>query len=163
MTIRLCKILLIFCIAILFTIIAFNNIANPSGNFPGVQHVLKMEGISPSSYAKSSWRAIQSETIHRTFFALIIAWQSLVALTLWLAGARLLFTIKDPIKFQLKKSSAILGLSLGFALYAVVFIAIAGEWFLMWQAKPWDAQPSATMFCTLIGFVLFVILQREEA
>ena len=52
-----------------------------------------------------------------------------------------------------------LGLSLGVLLWFTLFIAIGGEWFLMWQSKNWNGQNNAFLLC--ICFLLFLIYLNQ--
>jgi predicted small integral membrane protein len=38
---------------------------------------------------------------------------------------------------------AIAGLTLGLLLWLVAFIAVGGEWFLMWQSAEWNGEEAA--------------------
>jgi len=55
------------------------------------------------------------------------------------------------------------GLSLGFLLYAVGFVAVGGEWFAMWQSQIWNGQQKAFEFIGMIGVVLVVLLLSDAA
>jgi predicted small integral membrane protein len=58
---------------------------------------------------------------------------------------------------------AVVGLVLGFLLYAVGFVAIGGEWFAMWQSEVWNGQQKAFEFLTMISAVLIVLMLPEQA
>ena len=56
-----------------------------------------------------------------------------------------------------------LRLALGFLLYDGGFVAVAGEWFGMWQSASHAAGPSAfQILITMMGFLIFVALKDEE-
>ncbi len=63
-------------------------------------------------------------------------------------------------EFKNEKKYASYGLSLGVLLWFSVFIAIGGEWFLMWQSKSWNAQQTA--FFLTCCFLLFLINHNQE-
>jgi predicted small integral membrane protein len=63
-------------------------------------------------------------------------------------------------EFKNAKKFTSLGLSLGVLLWFSVFIAMGGEWFLMWQSKNWNAQPTA--FFLTCCFLLFLIHHNQE-
>ena len=63
-------------------------------------------------------------------------------------------------EFKAAKKYTSFGLSLGVLLWLVVFIAIGGEWFLMWQSKTWNAQ--GTAFMLTCSFLLFLIHHNQE-
>ncbi len=64
------------------------------------------------------------------------------------------------IEFKNAKKYTSFGLSLGVLLWFIVFIAIGGEWFLMWQSKNWNAQQTA--FFLTCCFLLFLIFHSQE-
>ena len=64
------------------------------------------------------------------------------------------------LEFNKAKQTAALGLALGVLLWFAVFISIGGEWFLMWQSKNWNAQPTA--FFLTCCFLLFLIYLNQE-
>ena len=64
---------------------------------------------------------------------------------------------------QRAKAKAVAGLALGFLLYEGGFVAVAGEWFGMWQSASYDAVPSAfRIVATMLGVLIFVALKDEE-
>ena len=66
-------------------------------------------------------------------------------------------------KFARAKGLAVLGLALGFLLYEGGFVAVAGEWFGMWQSASHAAGPSAfQILITMMGVLIFVALKDEE-
>ena len=46
-------------------------------------------------------------------------------------------------------------------MWLVAFLAIGGEWFLMWQSHDWNGQASAFRMFTVVGLVLLILLQPE--
>ncbi|MBN9009580.1 MAG: DUF2165 family protein, partial [Rhizobiales bacterium] len=65
--------------------------------------------------------------------------------------------------FNRAKTIAIVGLSLGFLLYAVGFVAVGGEWFAMWQSQIWNGQQKAFEFLTMISAVLIFLALPDTA
>ena len=56
-----------------------------------------------------------------------------------------------------------LRLALGFLLYESGFVAVAGEWFGMWQSASHATGPSAfQILITMMGVLIFVALKDEE-
>ncbi len=75
--------------------------------------------------------------------------------------ARMILQVKAPAEtFARAKQLTAYGLALGVALWFVVFIAVGGEWFLMWQSQKWNAQSNA--FFLTACFLLFLIHHNQE-
>jgi predicted small integral membrane protein len=83
------------------------------------------------------WRAITDPSIQTAAYWLIIAAEIVVALVLWLGVLRVLANIGRP-DFSRATATAVTGLTLGFLLYSVGFVAVGGEWFAMWQSEIWS-------------------------
>src|SRR6516225_1340986 len=69
--IRLAKIAVSAALAVFALIVAYDNVFDYNSNYPFVRHVLSMDTIFPDSVLRS--RAIDSETMWRAAYALIIA------------------------------------------------------------------------------------------
>ena len=156
--IRLTKTALVAAIAVFFTLVAFGNLTDYGSNWQFVQHVLAMDTIFPDSTL--TWRAITSPALQTLGYWLIIAWEAATAAVLWAGTARLL-RARSTAAFGMAKSTAVVGLGLGFLLYAFGFIVVGGEWFAMWQSETWNGQQSAFGFITMIAAVLIVLLMPE--
>jgi predicted small integral membrane protein len=161
-TVRLSKVVLVAAVAFLFTLFAFGNITDYDSNWQFVRHVLAMDTIFPDSTLR--WRAITNPGIQTAAYWGIIAWETLTAIVLWIGAARLLGA-NDGAGFAAAKPTAVLGLTMGFILYAVGFVAVGGEWFALWQSETWNGQSKAFEFIALIVAVLIVLLipERETA
>ncbi len=159
MSSRLIKILFGISAAIYITIVCFNNIFDYNANFPFVSMVASMSDTF--SKDKNGWRAIENTSLHHVLFIFIILWEIIIAVFLWLGVYKMFLNLKSPaIYFKASKKYTAAGLSLGVLLWFTIFIAIAGEWFLMWQSKTWNAQITA-FFLTGI-FLLFLIFHNQE-
>lgn len=66
----------------------------------------------------------------------------------------------SAVDFKAAKSFATWGFSLGVLLWFLVFIAIGGEWFLMWQSKTWNAKNTAFLLTTC--FLLFLLHHNQD-
>ena len=86
---------------------------------------------------------------------LIIATEIVTAALLWIGALALLSPRARP-------TVAVLGLTLGFLLYAVGFVSVGGEWFAMWQSQIWNGEQKAFDFLVMIGAVLIVVLVAED-
>ncbi|WLQ14483.1 DUF2165 domain-containing protein [Hahella aquimaris] len=152
---RYSKIALVWAAAIFATLVAFNNLTDYGSNFAFVSHVLSMDTTFPDN--QGMWRALTSPVIHHSAYALIIATESLVAILCWMGGYRLLQNVRDVEQFNQAKGLAILGLTLGVILWFTGFIAIGGEWFLMWQSKTWNGQQGAFRFTVILGVTMIYL------
>jgi predicted small integral membrane protein len=91
-------------------------------------------------------------------YALIIAMEGLTALLLALGAAMLLGQLRAPAKvFNRSKIWAVVGLTVGFALWFLGFMVVAGEYFAMWQSKEWNGQEAAFRITTVILAVLIFV------
>ena len=160
MLIRHCKIFLVLIMAIFFTLVVFNNTFDYHTNYVFVQHVVTMDTIFPDSNTK--WRALTNESLATLFYWGIISWEALSGIVCWLAAIKLFQYRNDAIQFAKNKSIAVLGLTLGLALYAFGFIVVGAEWFQMWQSAQWNGQVGASVFINMIGLILLVILAKDE-
>ena len=75
MTLRLAKIALIFGIAIYYTIVVLNNLADYDANLQVVRHVLLMDTTFPGN--RSMWRALRNPSWQVAFYLAIIVWEVL--------------------------------------------------------------------------------------
>lgn len=157
---RLSKVLLVWSIAFFATLAAWSNFTDYDSNFVIIAHVLKMDTTFADN--KALWRAIESPLAHHVVYGLIIFCEVIVAILCWLGGYHLLRSLKNPNAFNQAKKLAILGLSLGFLLWFTGFIAIGGEWFLMWQSEVANGQQAAFRLVTIIGIVLIYLIQPDH-
>lgn len=63
--------------------------------------------------------------------------------------------------FHQAKRVAILGLTLSLLMWLIAFLAVGGEWFLMWQSKNWNGQDAAFRMFAVIGIVLVILMQAD--
>jgi predicted small integral membrane protein len=115
------------------------------------------------SKEKNGWRSISSGTLHHIMYLLIIATEISIAVLVWAGVISMIEKFKSGAdEFNLSKKLLLLGLSVGVILWFTLFIAIGGEWFLMWQSKNWNGQQTA--FLLSICFLLFLIqLNQDDA
>src|SRR5690606_5204885 len=154
--IRLSKAAMVAAIALFATLVAFGNITDYWTNFVFVQHVLSMDTVFPETTIR--YRAITSPVPHHPAYVLIITAEAATAVLCWIGAYRLLRAVKAPAAvFNLSKSIAIAGLTLGFLVWQVGFMSIGGEWFGMWMSEQWNGVPSAFRFVmTILGVLIYV-------
>ena len=138
--IRVAKTVLVAAMALFASLVAFGNITDYSTNFAFVQHVLSMDTIFPFHHrlprdhqSRPAPRGLCSHHRRRN------------------ADRRAVLDRRGAVRASLRamphstgrKRSPSSGLTLGFLLWQVGFMSIAGEWFGMWQSQPWNGVPSA--------------------
>jgi len=153
------KILFSSIIAIYISLVVFNNITDYNSNFQFVSMVSSMKDTF--DIAKNGWRSMDNPILHHILYCFIIVWEISIAFFLW-KGAYQMWRQKDnsTAYFQQAKKSTTTGLVLGIVLWFLAFVAVAGEWFLMWQSETWNAQDNA--FFLSIVFLLFLIFHQTE-
>ena len=161
--IRFAKVAMIGSLAAYAFIVAYDNIVDYQSNYEFVRHVLSMDTTFPGN--RLMHRAITNESIWRIVYALIIAMEGSTALLLAVGAAVLLGRLRAPAKvFNRSKVWAVAGLTVGFALWFLGFMVIAGEYFAMWQSKEWNGVPSAFRFLmTIIAVLIFVAMPDQDA
>jgi len=65
--------------------------------------------------------------------------------------------------FHQAKRVSLAALALSLTMWLVAFLAVGGEWFLMWQSKSWNGQEAAFRMFTVVGIVLLIVAQPESA
>ena len=160
MTLRIIKTLLVFGVAIFYSLVVFNNLTDYGSNYEFVHHVMMMDTTFPGN--QGMWRAINSPALHTAFYLSIIVWEFFTMLLCWWGGVGMtLARNSGTTEFHQSKRVAILGLALGLLMWLVVFLSIGGEWFLMWQSKSWNGQDAAFRMFTIIGIVLVIVVQPD--
>jgi high-affinity Fe2+/Pb2+ permease len=52
-------------------------------------------------------------------------------------------------------------MALSLLMWLIAFLAVGGEWFLMWQSRMWNGQDAAFRMFTVIGIVLLLVAQSD--
>ena len=160
MTLRLAKTLLVFGIAIFYSLVVFNNVTDYDSNHQLIRHVLMMDSTFPGNHGM--WRAINQPAVHALFYVMIIGWECATMILCWWGGVGLLKSLRaDAAKFRQARDIAITGLTLGLLMWLVAFLSVGGEWFLMWQSKAWNGQEAAFRMFTVLGIVLIFLIQSD--
>jgi predicted small integral membrane protein len=160
MAIRLSKCVLVLSVAFFCTLVVFNNLTDYDSNFQFVRHVLQMDSTFPGN--KGMWRAINSPSFHHVAYDFVILWETLTAITAWWGGVRLLKAIKlSASQFNRAKTQSVAALTMGIVLWFTGFIAVGGEYFLMWQSKTWNGQDAAFRLVVILGVVLLYVAMPE--
>jgi len=161
MIFRLSKAVMLFGLSFFAFLVTFNNITDYDSNFEFVRHVLSMDTTFEGNAAM--YRAIENPTLWHAGYWGIIVGEGLTCLFLLLGGLRLVQARNaSAAEFQAAKSMAMIGATLGFLVWFVGFMAVGGEWFLMWQSPTWNGQQAAFRFYMSILAVMILVLQHDE-
>src|ERR1700675_2377066 len=87
MTLRTIKLLLVFGVAIFYSLVVFNNITDYGSNYEFVRHVMMMDSTFPGN--RWMWRAINTPFLHTAFYLSIITWETITMLLCWWGGFRM--------------------------------------------------------------------------
>jgi predicted small integral membrane protein len=158
---RLARIALVAGVALYLALVVFNNLTDYGTNYAFVQHVLAMDTTFPGN--SGLWRALHAPWTIHAFYDTIIAWEA-AACGLLAAGAWRLWRARaEPAAaFQRAKRLAIAGLALNMLQWLVAFIAIGGEWFLMWQSRTWNGNDTAGRMFLIVGVTLLFVNASDD-
>jgi len=152
---RAAKSVLMASIAVYVTLVAFNNVSDYGSNFQFVRHVLQMDTTFGGN--ELMWRAVTARNAHHAAYVTIISVECLIAGLSWFAAWRLWMTRGEAKAFRASKQLANGALVAGVVLWFTGFIAIGGEWFLMWQSETWNGIQAAYRIATVLLLVLIFI------
>ncbi len=162
MTLRLAKVALVSAVALYYALIVFNNLTDYDSNYQFVRHVLMMDTTFPGNHGM--WRALNQPAIHTAAYISLIAWEFVSMLLCCWGACRLALALRhDAATFNSAKRIAILGLAVGMIQWFFAFIAVGGEWFLMWQSHTWNGEETAFRVFAILGIVLLLLVQPDTA
>src|SRR5229473_8233458 len=116
MALRVSKAVLVFAIALFYTILVLNNITDYGSNYEFVRHVLMMDSTFPGN--RGMWRAINSPVFHTAFYLSIIAWETITMLLCWWGGFRMARALRGTAAaFHQAKRISIVALSLSLLMW----------------------------------------------
>jgi predicted small integral membrane protein len=160
-SLRYCKVTLVFFVGVFACLVGYNNIADYGSNWMFVQHVMSMDTTFEGNALMG--RAITDPTVQKLAYWGIIAAELATGL-LCLIGAFLMArAVHDTAPlFNRSKTVAFYGMTLGFVLWFFGFMTIGAEWFLMWQSDTWNGQEAAFRFIVCIGLVLLLVAMEDR-
>src|SRR3979411_586879 len=121
MALRASKAVLVFAVALLYTILVLNNITDYGSNYEFVRHVLMMDSTFSGNHLM--WRAVNSPLVHTVFYIGIIAWESVTMLLCWLAVVRLLKSYRaDRAQFAAALNLAMIALPTSLLMWLVALL-----------------------------------------
>jgi predicted small integral membrane protein len=160
MTLRTIKILLVFGVAVFYTMVVFNNVTDYGSNYEFVRHVMMMDSTFPGNHGM--WRAMNTPLLHTVSYVSIISWETITMLLCWWGGVRLIQARhRSSAEFHQAKRISLAGLAMSLVMWLVAFLSIGGEWFLMWQSRTWNGQDAAFRMFTVVGIVLLIVAQPD--
>jgi predicted small integral membrane protein len=160
MMLRTSKVMLVFGVALFYSLVVLNNTTDYNSNYQFIRHVLMMDSTLPGNNAM--WRAMNSPVWHTIFYFSIITWESTTMVLAWWGGVNMARSLRAPAAaFNQAKKLAIAALTVSLLIWLVAFLSVGGEWFLMWQSKTWNGQDAAFRMLTVVGLVLLVVLQPD--
>jgi predicted small integral membrane protein len=161
MILRVAKIALVAGAALYCTLVVFNNLTDYDSNYEFARHVLMMDTTFPGNHGM--WRAINSPAMHTLFYLSIIGWEIATSFLLWWGAARLMRGLRSTAReFDRAKTVSLAGLTLSLLLWLAAFLAVGGEWFLMWQSSVWNGETAAARNFLVVGIVFLILQQRES-
>jgi predicted small integral membrane protein len=158
---RITKVFLVAGVGLYLLLVVFNNITDYASNYTFLQHVMAMDTTLPRN--AGMWRAIHGPWIYHAFYVSIIAWEA-TCCGLTLRGAWSLWRHRGggASEFNRAKGIAVGGLALNMLQWLVAFLAVGGEWFLMWQSRTWNANDTAGRMFIVVGIVLLFVNAADE-
>jgi predicted small integral membrane protein len=157
---RVAKVLLMAGIGVFYTLAVLNNLTDFNSNYQFVRHVLSMDSTFPGN--NGMWRAMTSPAWHLAFYLGIIVWEIATTILLWWGFKVLVRAVsRTAAEFNAAKRVPVMALTLSLLMWLVAFLAVGGEWFLMWQSPHWNGQEAAFRNFAVVGLVLLVLLQPD--
>jgi predicted small integral membrane protein len=137
-----------------YTLVAFSNITDFGTNQEFVKHVFAMD--TTFNDPDVTWRAITSSAIQNIAYVLIIVWEVLTALVLIWAFVAWVRALRAGGGYDRPRRLSSLGWTMVLLLFAGGFIAIGGEWFVMWQSSDWNGLDPALQNVIIAGLALIL-------
>ena len=157
---RLAKTAMVLSLALFAFLVAFDNLTDYGANWQFVQHVLSMDTTFKDPAIMG--RAVTSPGMQRVAYGLIILGESVTCVLFLVAGVRMLLALRAPAaEFARAKRLVHLGAAAGFLVWFTGFMAVAGEWFAMWQSPAWNGQEPAFRFYVTILLVTLYVMQAD--
>ncbi|MFD0265032.1 DUF2165 domain-containing protein [Streptomyces sp. NPDC127106] len=127
-------------VAAVMALAAVGNLTDFGTNRQFVRHVLAMDTTFEDP--DLMWRAIDSPAVHTTVYVLIIGWECAAAGVLLLAVAHWARGLHRRDCARARALSTV-GLVMVVLLFGLGFVAVGGEWFVMWQSADWNGLDAA--------------------
>ena len=160
--VRLSKLVMVAGLALFALLVAADNLADYGSDEAFVRHVLAMDTTFPQNALR--WRAVTDPGLQTAAYWLIIAAEALTGALFAVAALAMAARLRAPkAEFRAAASWVAAGAAVAFALWFVGFVAVGGEWFLMWQSATWNGQEAAFRFhLTVLAVGAYVLLDAGE-
>jgi predicted small integral membrane protein len=161
--VRLSKMVMTGGLAFWAFLVTLGNVTDYDSNWLFVQHVLAMDTVFADS--SLTWRAITNPAVQTLAYWAIIAVEGLTSLAFLAATVLMARNLRaGKAAFHRAKSATAIGVTLAFGLWFIGFIAVGGEWFVMWQSSSWNGQGAAFRFTLIVlAVAVYVFLDTDGA
>jgi predicted small integral membrane protein len=161
MELRLCKVAVAGSLALFALLCGIDNVMDYESNFMFVSHVLSMDTTFSGNSLRS--RAITEPALWRLGYAVIIGAELVVGACYLGSAVQMLRRLNtSAARFNDAKRLFHVATALAFLLWFTGFMAVAGEWFQMWQSTQWNGQEPAFRFY-ITSLVAAIFVGRDEA
>lgn len=156
---RVCTSIFVLMVAFYYLMVAFDNITNPTNpnasNWPFVQGVLSGDGVPPDS--GFGYRFIDAEWFQVLSYIGIIAGETLTGILLAIAGILGLRRSSSCPRWGGAQKWTFAGGTLGLAVFFVGFMAIGGNWFIMYLNSKFNGLEPAFQNSVMTVFMLVLV------
>lgn len=154
--VRLSKAILALVLGLWALLVVYGNVADNDTNWVYVQNVMSMNATQDDPNV--AWRSIDSPTLQRLAYAIIIIGEAMVASTFLYAGTLMAICSRGSSSgFRRAKIPFAIGLSISILVWLFGIMVIAGEWFQMWRSPTYNAQQAAfTFYITILLSGVFI-------
>lgn len=161
MELRFCKVAIAGSLALFALLCGIDNVLDYDTNFMFVGHVFSMDTTFSGNSLRT--RAITEPALWRWGYALIIGTELLVGACYLGAAVQMTRRLRaSGARFDDAKRLFHVATGLAFLLWFTGFMAVAGEWFQMWQSTQWNGQEPAFRFY-ITALVAAIFVGRDEA
>jgi len=153
---RFSKIAMALMVALLTFLITLDNVLDYGSNYVYVQHVMSMNSTFPNNALM--YRSVTNETVWHLSYWLIIACEGLTCVFFLMGGLALWRARKKTgAAFNNAKKWIYVGVTMAMLVWFFGFMAVGGEYFLMWQSSHWNGQESAFRFyMSALGVLIYI-------
>ena len=156
---RVCTSIFVLMVAIYYLMVAFDNITNPTNpnasNWPFVQGVLSGDGVPPDS--GFGYRFIDAEWFQVLSYIGIIAGETLTGILLAIAGILGLRRSSSCPRWGGAQKWTFVGGVVGLGVFFLGFMAIGGNWFIMYLNSKFNGLEPAFQNSVMTFFMLVLV------